>query len=127
MNSFTDSLRGYCYKVHKRDRFTCVYCGLNGAHSFAAWLSLSGDHLLPTGHQDRNNPEYIVTACCFCNAADNRYFDHAVARGITFDGRSREELIAQRKPFVLKTRMEYQEFWLKHVQCGDNTDAPSKA
>lgn len=115
MPAYDDSLRGYAYAVHQRDGFRCRYCGLDGTASFAAWLSLSCDHLLPKGAPNRDNPEYMVTACMFCNTADNRYFDQAIARGLTFEGKSPDELVAQRLPYVERTRRSYQEFWLEHV------------
>ncbi len=59
MAKFTDSLRGYALEVHKRDHFKCLYCGVDGTKSFETWLTLSWDHLLPKGHADRDNPEYI--------------------------------------------------------------------
>ena len=36
------------------------------------WLYLSLDHLLPPGHPNRNDPNFQVTACRFCNEARNR-------------------------------------------------------
>jgi 5-methylcytosine-specific restriction endonuclease McrA len=69
MPGFTDALRGYALAVHRRDGFQCRYCGLDGAATFAAWLSL-----YPKGRPNRDNPDYLVTACMFCNTADNRYF-----------------------------------------------------
>lgn len=116
MPSFTDALRGYAYPVHKRDGFKCVYCGRDGSSSFEDWLTLSWDHLLPKEHPNRDNPEYIVTACMFCNVADNQYFVRAKERGITFEGKSRNELVAQRKPYVMKTRNSYREFWETKVK-----------
>ena len=116
MAGFTDALRGYAFPVHQRDGFKCRYCGLDGTTSFANWLSLSWDHLLPSGHPERENLEYIVTACMFCNTADNRYFDHALNRGLLFDGLSPDELVAQRRPYVEKTRESYQAFWKEHVR-----------
>ncbi len=110
-----DSLRGYAFAIHQRDRFTCVYCGADGTQSFDTWLTLSWDHLLPKGHPERNNPEYIVTACNFCNTADNRYFDHAEQRGLRFDLLERDFLVAQRLPYVLRTRQSYHEFWETNV------------
>src|SRR5215467_11179175 len=77
MAGFDDALRGYAYPIHKRDGFRCRYCGLDGRQSFASWLSLSWDHLLPKGDPRRDDPTYIVTSCMFCNVADNRYFDLA--------------------------------------------------
>jgi hypothetical protein len=70
MSSFDGSLRGYGYETHKRDNFKCRYCGADGTQSFETWLTLSCDHLLPKGNPNRDNPDYIVTACNFCNTAD---------------------------------------------------------
>jgi len=77
---------------------------------------LSWDHLLPKGHPQRDDPDYIVTACMFCNVADNRYFDLAAKRGLSLDGLTPEQLIAQRLPYVQTTRQQYQEFWEVNVR-----------
>lgn len=116
MTNFTDSLRGYAHPIHKRDNFTCRYCGADGTQSFDTWLTLTVDHLLPKGHAHRDDPEYTVTACSFCNTADNRYFDLAEQRSITFDGLTSDELVKQRRPFVQKTRQGYWEFWEAQVR-----------
>ena len=113
--AFTDALRGYAFRVHSRDGFKCRYCGLDGTLAFGSWLSLSWDHLLPKGHPQRDNLDYIVTACLFCNTADNRYFDLAEKRGIKLDGLTPDELVAQRLPYVQATRHSYEEFWLEQV------------
>ena len=116
MARFDDSLRGYAFPIHKRDGFKCQYCGVNGTNSFEIWLTLSLDHLLPRGHPQRDNPEYMATACGFCNTADNHYFRWAEQRGLKFDSLTRAELIEQRKPFVENTRKAYREFWISQVQ-----------
>src|SRR4051794_10021682 len=116
MAAFDDALRGYALAVLKRDGFKCRYCGLDGTLAFANWLSLSWDHLLPKGHANRDNPDYIVAACMFCNIADNQYFRHAEKRGLRFDGLTPDELVAQRLPYVEKTRASYREFWEQHVK-----------
>jgi 5-methylcytosine-specific restriction endonuclease McrA len=115
MAGFTDSLRGYAFRIHQRDHFTCRYCGADGTKSFDTWLTLSWDHLLPKEHPNRDNPDYIVTACNFCNTADNWYFKQAAKRGIRFDGLTPDELVAQRLPYVLATRQNYRVFWEGHV------------
>ena len=102
--AFGDALRGYAYAVHKRDVFKCQYCGLDGSASFENWIRLSLDHLLPKEHPERNNPAFTVTACMFCNTADNHYFLNAAKRGVTFDALTPEQLVEQRKPYVLKVR-----------------------
>ena len=51
----------------------------------------------------------------FCNVADNQYFVRARERGITFDGLTREQLVAQRRLFVERTRAGYREFWVAKV------------
>jgi 5-methylcytosine-specific restriction endonuclease McrA len=116
MAKFTDSLRGYAYEVLKRDGFICQYCGLDGTKSFDNWLTLSWDHLLPKGHHNRDNPDYIVAACNFCNTADNRYFDLAEKRGLELNGLSPIELVEQRKNYVRLTRENYFNFWIENVQ-----------
>ena len=113
--TFTDALRGYAYEIHKRDNFVCQYCGLDGTESFDNWIRLSQDHLLPKGHPDRDSSEYIVTACMFCNTADNRYFDLAEKRGLRFQGLNREELVEQRRPYVLRVRAAYCKFWAENA------------
>ena len=115
MARFDDSLRGYAFPVHQRDSFRCRYCGLNGTESFSNWLSFSWDHLLPKGDPKRDDLDYIVTACNFCNVADNRYFDNALKRGISFGGLSPDELVALRLPYVQATRDKYREFWEANV------------
>jgi 5-methylcytosine-specific restriction endonuclease McrA len=117
MSSFTDSLRGYGFKICQRDNFKCRYCGADGAASFETWLTLTIDHLLPKGHPERDNPDYIVTACSFCNTADNRYFELAPKRGLRFDGLTREELVAQRLPYVQDARDKYRAFWEEKVSA----------
>ncbi len=116
MTKYTDSLRGYAFQIHQRDNFKCRYCGADGTKSFDTWLTLSWDHLLPKGHPDRDNPDYIVTACNFCNTADNRYFDLAEKRGLKFDGLTPDELIKQRMLYVHATRQEYKAFWEENVK-----------
>jgi hypothetical protein len=118
MPKFNDALRGYAREVLKRDHFRCRYCGLDGSKSFSAWLSLSWDHLLPGGHPERDNPDFIVAACLFCNTADNQYFRHAESRGLRFEGLSPEQLVEQRKPYVEATRGEYRKFWEEYVRQG---------
>lgn len=115
MPGFTDALRGYAYSVHNRDDFKCVYCGRDGKRSFEDWLTLSLDHLLPKGHPKRDDPDFVVTSCMFCNVADNQYFALAADRGITFDGKLRADLVAQRKPYVMRTRESYRQFWEEKV------------
>ena len=125
MTKFSDSLRGYAFEIHKRDGFKCQYCGADGSKSFETWLTLSVDHLLPKGNPNRDNPEYAVTACHFCNTADNRYFDLAEQRGIRFDGLTRQELVKQRLPFVQKTRKAYKDFW--DLKVKPNAEKPEIA
>jgi hypothetical protein len=115
VSSFTDSLRGYAYKIHKRDHFKCCYCGADGSKSFETWLTLSWDHLLPKGHPHRNNPDFIVTACNFCNVADNHYFLKAEKYGLVFHNMTPEALVEQRKKYVETVRQSYRDFWESNV------------
>jgi 5-methylcytosine-specific restriction endonuclease McrA len=116
MPNYTDSLRGYSQAIHQRDQYVCCYCGADGKMSFEVWLTLTSEHLLPKGHPNRDNPHYIVTACQFCNTADNRYFDKAAEYHLQFDNMTPEQLIEQRKPYVAKVRREYRAFWESKVK-----------
>lgn len=60
--AYIDALRGYAHRGHRRDRFQCVYCGLDGS-TWPTWLYLSWDHLLPKTHPLRDDERYIVMAC----------------------------------------------------------------
>jgi 5-methylcytosine-specific restriction endonuclease McrA len=107
MLKYGDALRGYAHTVLKRDDFKCRYCGLDGAQ-WPNWLYLSWDHLLPVGHPQRDDPDFIVAACRFCNEVHNRtLFD--------VEGKTPDELVAQKKPFVLKKRLEYKSFFDREV------------
>lgn len=119
MLQYTDSLRGYAFPTHRRDNWTCVYCGMDGRQSFSSWLCLSEEHLLPKGHCSRNDPQFIVTSCSFCNVSDNLYFAKALERGINLNDKTPEELIALRKPYVMETRASYRTFWERHVRAQD--------
>jgi hypothetical protein len=118
---FTDSLRGYAFEIMRRDGFRCRYCGLDGRESFSNWLQLTEDHLLPKGHPERNNPDFRVCACQFCNVCDNRYFGYAEKRGLLFEQQTAEFLVEQRRPYVLETRKSYKEFWDAQVR-GDTLE-----
>lgn len=107
MARYSDALRGYAHDVLQRDRFTCRYCGLDGT-IWPNWLYLSWDHLLPPGHSMRDDPNYIVAACRFCNEASNR-------TRWDVDGKTPEELVEQKKPIVQAVRDSYKEFWWREV------------
>jgi hypothetical protein len=107
MAKFDDALRGYAYPTHQRDGFICVYCGWDGS-KWPNWLFLSEDHLLPPGHPQRDNRDFIVTACRFCNEAHNRtVFD--------VEGKTPQELVAQKKALILEKRSEYRRFYDEKV------------
>ncbi len=119
MKKFDDSLRGYSYETHDTDKFKCRYCGIDGTKSFDTWLTLSLEHLLPKGHTDRDKPEFMVTSCNFCNTAENRFFDKANELGLQFHNMTQEQLIAQRRPFVMQTRQDYKKFWVEYVMSSE--------
>lgn len=118
MPSYSDSLRGYAFNVLKRDGFACRYCGLDGS-VWPYWLYLSWDHLLPRNdprreEDERGEQKFIVAACVFCNVLHNRtVFD--------VDGKSPDQLVDQKRPFVLERREQYREFWEANVAGGAAT------
>ncbi|OGO37272.1 MAG: hypothetical protein A2W35_00330 [Chloroflexi bacterium RBG_16_57_11] len=107
MPKYTDALRGYAHPILKRDGYKCRYCGLDGT-LWPNWLFLSWDHLLPVGHPQRENPDFIVAACRFCNEAHNR-------KVYEVEGMTPEQLVEQKKPFVLAKRAEYRQFYDREV------------
>lgn len=106
--AYSDSLRGYGYKYNLRDNFICVYCGLDGK-VWPNWLFLSIDHLLPQKHPNRDNENYIVTACRFCNGACNRTVFNTT-------NKKPEEIIALKKSSIKKIRGSYKDFFDKKVK-----------
>ena len=112
---YDDALRGYAFAIHKRDGFKCVYWGLDGKESFPNWLSLSQDHLLPKGHPDKEKQDFIVTACQFCNTADNHYFERESSKGNLFVDQTPEKLIQKRKVGIELSRSRYLQFYKKNV------------
>ena len=96
MAKFDDSLRGYAYKIHHRDGFQCRYCGLD-CSTWPLWLWLSVDHLLPKGHPRREEPSFKVTACMFCNTADNRYLEKSDRNGTNWDSLDPAMLVERRR------------------------------
>ena len=114
MATFGDSLRGYAHPTFKRDEFVCRYCGLDGK-VWPNWLYLSWDHLLPPGHLRRNDANYIVAACRFCNEAANRTkysLEHASG-----ELKSPDELVMQKLPVVQAVREQYRQFWEAEVRA----------
>ena len=106
--AFQDSLRGYAHNVHKRDGFKCVYCGWDGSQ-WPNWLFLSWDHLLPKGNRRRDDEDYIVTACIFCNVCHNR-------TKFPVRGKSPKQIIEIKCKAIMEKRAEYQEFWKEQVK-----------
>lgn len=71
---------GYGTSVFTICGYTCVYCGLDMAASYATWLQLSVDHVLPRSLADAGwNRAWIedranlVTSCRACNDFTNGY------------------------------------------------------
>ena len=118
MTNFDDPLRDSSSEIHQRDNYVCRYCGADGKTSLDTWLTLTSDHLLPEGHPNRDNPDYIVTTCSFCNIADNRYFDKAKADGFDFNDPylTPAILVYRRIPYVQSIRQEYQDHWEEKVK-----------
>ena len=88
--------------------FKCRYCGLDGTQ-WPNWLYLSWDHLLPVGHPHRDNPNYIVAACRFCNETHNRTI-------FPVEGKTPKELVEQKKKLILEKRANIVEFFDKEVK-----------
>lgn len=108
--AYIDALRGYAYRVHQRDGFRCVYCGLDGTR-WPTWLYLSWDHLLPKTHPLRDDEQFIVTACRICNEFHNRtLFD--------VENRTPEQIVDLKRTAIMTRRAEYEEFWRENAVGG---------
>jgi hypothetical protein len=102
-------------KVFKRDEWTCKYCGLNGRQSFAAWRSLTWDHLVPRHDSRRDNRDFIVTACGSCNMKLCQYWLVAQREGTKLDSLSETELLARRREYIRPFLYSDEEYWRGHV------------
>jgi len=109
------TLMKYGPPIFKRDRYRCRYCELDGS-KWPNWLFLTLDHLLPKGHPKRDDRKYIVTACAFCNTADNYYFIKAKRDRFSFNKKSPAELVKRRKAAVQVVREKYNTFWKENVR-----------
>lgn len=101
--------------VYKRDQWVCRYCGLDGKQSFGAWQSLSWDHLLPRGHQQRDAVEFIVTACAPCNMMLSRYSAPAALVAGVVDPSVASELVSGRFEFLKPRLEERRAYWRRAV------------
>lgn len=108
MPKFDDALRGYAHPILARDNFVCTYCGLDGK-VWPNWVYLSLDHLVPEGDSRRDDHDYIVAACRFCNELHNKTMLEVI-------GKSPQEIIDQKKPLILKRREDYKDFWKENVK-----------
>jgi hypothetical protein len=113
MPTYTDSLRGYAAAILKRDGYVCTYCGLDGK-VWPNWLYFSWDHLLPPGNPQRDNPDYIVACCTFCNTLHNR-------TKFAVEGKTPSQLIEQKRPLVMTRRSEYEVYWRAHVRPAEGS------
>jgi hypothetical protein len=95
------------FYIYLRDNSVCVYCGLD-EKKWPNWLFLSVDHLLSKKNPNRENVDYKVTACRFCNGVCNR---------TKYDTESKkpEEIINLKKAVIKKVIDEYKEFFDKNV------------
>ncbi|KJU83630.1 HNH endonuclease domain protein [Candidatus Magnetobacterium bavaricum] len=62
MEKTNDSLMGYGFKIHKRDKFICQYCGYNGS-SLNNWRQLSIEHILPKNSGGKDDDSNCITVC----------------------------------------------------------------
>lgn len=107
MAKYSDSLRGYGRHIFERDKFICAYCGEDHS-SFKMWRFLTVDHLLPPGDKDREQSEWKVTACSFCNTARNRTTYEKMETTTPAD------IIRMKKENIKKTTDAYFSFWKEH-------------
>ena len=113
--SYSVSYDDHCF-IFARDHYKCRYCGHDGTLSFEHFQRLQHDHLLPRGNPQRDNRDFIVVACDICNGADNRFFNKVEAYALILDGKTPDELVEQRKPYVSTWRMEVEQNWKNEIE-----------
>ncbi|MFI5253154.1 MAG: HNH endonuclease [Bacteroidota bacterium] len=101
-------LTGYGYASHKRDNFTCQYCGFNG-NSFPNWLQLTVDHILPIScGGDKKDPKNLITCCHQCNCMTSR---------MKFGpNETLEQIKKQKKDHVKERHKIFYGFWQENVK-----------
>ncbi len=115
---------GYGLDVFAQCGYTCVYCGLDMASDFRAWLQLSVDHVVP--HQmagqgfDRRHVESVsnlVTCCRACNDLGNRYAPPPGPAPTTDDEflALRDSVFRDRRAMILKRRAEEEAVYRKLI------------
>lgn len=104
--------RGYGLPVFEQCGHTCVYCGLDMAATFDAWLQLSVDHVIPHQMAKAGYPAdlvdditNLVTCCRACNDFGNRF---AVIGPVPATPEAfydlRDHVFAERKAMILAKR-----------------------
>jgi hypothetical protein len=105
---------GYGPPVFEQCGYACVYCGLDMAASFEAWLQLSVDHVVPRQMKDRGYPAQLVedltnlvTCCRACNDFGNRFtvVDAAPTSDAAFFD-LRDRVFRERKAMILARRVQ---------------------
>lgn len=99
----TGNIKNYPYQhIFERDKFTCQYCGWNGAESFEKWFvaNLSIDHIEPVHAGGKDEPSNLVVACHSCNLYKGKQICHS---------------FEEAKEFVQKKREEARNWFAKHV------------
>lgn len=106
MAKYIDSLRGYGYRVNKRDGFICKYCGFDG-RSFHNWLQLTIDHILPRGQGGSDDDNNKITVCHACNSITSRMK--------FLKDKTKEGIIQEKIQRVKERQTEYRRFWQEKV------------
>jgi 5-methylcytosine-specific restriction endonuclease McrA len=100
------ALGDYGATIFERDHFTCAYCGFDG-RLFDNWMQLSVDHILPQSLGGHSGPENIITACRACNSITSR---------MRFPGgKTREQILEDKRSRVAERREKFYDWWLKGV------------
>lgn len=118
---------GYGLDVFAQCGYMCVYCGLDMAKDFGAWLQLSVDHVVPhqmvKGGHDRKYVESVsnlVTCCRACNDLGNRYTPPAGPAPMTDEAFLvlRDSVFRERRSMILKRRAEEEAVYQKLIAAG---------
>jgi len=87
-------------EILERDRYRCVYCGLDGMASFENSLVMSVDFIVPRARGGKKGSRNLVAACRPCNL---------------IKGRRAFGSLEEAKAYVLGRREELRQEWTERM------------
>jgi hypothetical protein len=93
------------WELYVKDRFQCVYCGLNGRAQQAWWI-FTDDHIVPRKLGGLDESLNLVLACSGCNSV-KKHFDPTEGGRDPLTPESKERLIERARQYIMQKRAVY--------------------